>query len=110
MGNGAIDVGRFAADSWLLDRFHGGRGMFEAFLTAYLAERPLCQRDKIRLAVHFAVHIVFYSRMRWTDEEGTKQLVQVGKEMLEAVEAEASEKSMTGTFGAVVQRIRAGSS
>jgi thiamine kinase-like enzyme len=99
VGNGATDVGRFAADSWLLDRFHGGKGMFEAFLTAYLAERPLNQPDKIRLAVHFAVHIIFYSRMRWSDEEGTKQLVQVGKEMLEAVEAEDSERLMTGPLG-----------
>lgn len=99
VGNGATDVGRFAADSWLLDRFHGGKGMFEAFLTAYLAERPLNQRDKIRLTVHFAVHIVFYSRMRWTDEEGTKQLVRVGKEMLEAVEAEDSKGLIAGPLG-----------
>jgi Ser/Thr protein kinase RdoA (MazF antagonist) len=88
VGNGATDVGRFAADSWLHDRFHGDKGMFEAFLKAYLSENPLNHRDKIRLVVHFAVHIIFYSRMRWTDEEGTKTLVQIGKAMLEAVETE----------------------
>jgi thiamine kinase-like enzyme len=97
VGNGATDVGRFAADSWLLDRFHGDGGMFEAFLKAYLAERPLKQNhDKIRLAVHFAVHIIFYSRMRWTDEEGTRKLVQLGKEMLEAVETRDVESLSLG--------------
>lgn len=99
VGNGATDVGRFAADSWLLDRFHGDKGMFEAFLKAYLAECPLNQRDKIRLVVHFAVHIVFYSRMRWTDQEGTRQLVQIGKAMLEAVETEDLESLITGPLG-----------
>ncbi|KAF2112882.1 kinase-like domain-containing protein [Lophiotrema nucula] len=88
VGNGATDVGRFAADSWLVDRFHGDKGMFEAFLKAYLTEHPLKQRDKIRLVVHFAVHIIFYSRMRWTDEEGTTKLVRLGKAMLEAVDTE----------------------
>jgi thiamine kinase-like enzyme len=96
VGNGATDVGRFAADSWLLDRFHGDRGMFEAFLKAYLTEHPLKQRDKIRLVVHFAAHIIFYSRMRWTDEEGTTKLVQLGKAMLEAVETEDLKSLITG--------------
>ncbi|KAF2491348.1 kinase-like protein [Lophium mytilinum] len=99
VGNGATDVGRFAADSWMVDRFHGGKGMFEAFLKAYLTEHPLEQRDKIRLVVHFAVHIIFYSRMRWTDEEGTAELVQLGKAMLDAVEADDSKSLLTGPLG-----------
>jgi thiamine kinase-like enzyme len=99
VGNGAADAGRFAADSWLLDRFHGNKGMFEAFLTTYLAERPLNQDEKIRLVVHFAVHIVFYSRMKWTDEEGTRDFVQIGKAMLEAVEIGDLESLMTGPLG-----------
>jgi hypothetical protein len=99
VGNGATDAGRFAADSWLLDRFHGGKGLFEAFMTAYLAERPLNPYDKIRLAVHFAVHIIFYSRMRWTDDKGTKELVEVGRTMLEAVDADDQEKLAKGPLG-----------
>ena len=101
VGNGATDVGRFAADSWLLDRFHGDRGMFEAFLKAYLTENPLQRRDKIRLAVHFAVHIIFYSRMRWTDEAGTTTLVQLGKAMLEAIETEDFEVLSTGPLASL---------
>lgn len=87
IGNGATDVARFAADAWMTDRFHGEKGMFKAFLEAYLAERDLKKEGKIRLAVHFAVHIIFYSKMGWTDKDGTKKLVEVGKDMLEAVEA-----------------------
>ena len=101
VGNGATDVGRLAADSWLLDRFNGGKGMFENFLKAYLAKRPLKQHDKIRLVVQFAVHIIFYSRMRWTDEEGTKELVRIGKAMLEAVEAEDWKSLGTGPLARV---------
>ncbi|KIW05003.1 uncharacterized protein PV09_04161 [Verruconis gallopava] len=96
VGNGATDVGRFAADAWLVDRFYGGKGMFSAFLTAYLAERPLSEQEKIRLTVYFAVHIIFYSRMRWTDDEGTKKLVQTGKGVLEAVESGNQESLATG--------------
>jgi hypothetical protein len=31
-GCGATDVGQFAAEAWLLDRFRGGRGLLRAFL------------------------------------------------------------------------------
>ena len=34
-GCGATDVGQFAAESWLLERFHGGRGLLGAFLGGY---------------------------------------------------------------------------
>lgn len=88
VGNGATDAARFAGDAWLLDRFHGGRGLFEAFLKAYIANRLLNQHDRAIFAIHFGVHIIFYSRMRWTDESGTREIVRIGKELLEAVEAE----------------------
>lgn len=87
VGNCTTDAARFAADAWMLDRFHGDRGMFKAFLTGYLEEKVLDEQAKLRFVVHFAVHIIFYSRMRWTGEEGTRELVRAGKELLEAVEA-----------------------
>ena len=34
-GCGATDVGQFAAEAWLLDRFRGGKGLLPAFLSAY---------------------------------------------------------------------------
>lgn len=37
-GCGATDVGQFAAESWLLDRFRGGRGLLKAFLEGYQEE------------------------------------------------------------------------
>jgi thiamine kinase-like enzyme len=97
VGNGATDVGQFTAESWLLDRFHGGKGLLEAFLSAYLAERPLSDADKIRVAAHSGVHITFYPPMvNWTDEEGTKELVRIGKGILEAVDANDVDKLKTG--------------
>jgi Ser/Thr protein kinase RdoA (MazF antagonist) len=98
VGNGATDAARFAADAWLLDRFHGSRGLLETFLKAYITDRPLEQHDRVVFATHFAVHIIFYSRMRWTDESGTKEIVQIGKEILEAVEAEDLHSLKTGAL------------
>jgi hypothetical protein len=37
-GNGATDVGQFAAEAWLLDTFRGGRGLLRAFLSGYAEE------------------------------------------------------------------------
>jgi thiamine kinase-like enzyme len=97
LGNGATDVGQFAAESWLLDRFHGGKGLLEAFLNAYIEERPLSNAEKIRIGAHFGTHITFYpSFVKWSDEEGTRQVIQIGKEVLEAVDQEDMEKLNAG--------------
>jgi hypothetical protein len=59
-GNGATDVAQFAAESWLLDRLQGGRGLLRAFLGAYVAERPLSASDRDRVVVHFGTHLGFW--------------------------------------------------
>jgi hypothetical protein len=59
-GNGATDVAQFAAESWLLDRKHGGRGLLDAFLGAYIIERPLTKADRERVVVHFGAHLGFW--------------------------------------------------
>jgi Ser/Thr protein kinase RdoA (MazF antagonist) len=35
VGCGATDVGQFAGEAWLLDRFRGGRGLLKRFLEGY---------------------------------------------------------------------------
>jgi 5-methylthioribose kinase len=60
IGNGVTDIGQFAAEAYCLDRFRGGRGLLQAFLSAYMAGRPLRKVDAIRVAVHFGTHIVFW--------------------------------------------------
>lgn len=86
LGNGALDVGQFAAQAWLLDRF-GSRGLMDAFLKSYMNVRPLSQKDKIRLTVHFAVHVAFYAPTgQWTDESGTKLVVDMAAEVMQAVD------------------------
>ena len=86
VGSGATDAARFAAQSWLLDRFKGDRGLFQAFLSAYISKRAVMAREQVRFVVQFAVHIIFYSQMRWADQEGTKKMVQIGVDLLEAVD------------------------
>ena len=89
-GTSATDVGQFAAEAFLLDRFRGGRGLLAAFLTSYIAARGdanvLGKTWLRRMAVHWAVHVAFWpTRVEWSDSEGTKQLVDIGVGVLESV-------------------------
>jgi hypothetical protein len=89
-GTSATDVGQFAAEAFLLDRFRGGRDLRRDFLTCYFSMRKddfnLGLEWIRRLAVHWAVHIAFWpTRVPWTDEQGTKELVQTGVDVLKAV-------------------------
>ena len=44
-------------------------------------------KDKIRLTVHFAVHLAFYAPAgQWTDEQGVREIVDVAVEILQAVD------------------------
>ncbi|KAF1957283.1 hypothetical protein CC80DRAFT_503660 [Byssothecium circinans] len=84
-GTSATDVGQFAAEAFLLDRFRGGRGLLPAFLNAYVkARREGSSKDNIvigrewakRMAVHWGVHVAFWpTRVEWADREGTQKLV-----------------------------------
>jgi 5-methylthioribose kinase len=102
LGNGATDIGQFAAMAWLLDRFHGGKSLMGSFLAAYLRERQLDEKDKIRVVVHFGVCLVFYTEAsKLVDAEGTKEAVRVGKEMLEAVDVARPDKLRAGPLEAL---------
>ncbi|CAI6333315.1 unnamed protein product [Periconia digitata] len=91
-GTSATDVGQFAAEAFLLDRFRGDRGILAAFLDAYLTERDFGagavegvdeQEWITRMLVHWAVHIAFWpTRVEWTDREGTQDLVDMGRAVL----------------------------
>jgi Ser/Thr protein kinase RdoA (MazF antagonist) len=96
-GTSATDVGQFAAESFLLDRFRGGRGLLGAFLNAYIIAREqtvtLGKSWLTRVVVHWAVHIAFWpTRVRWSNEEETKALVEVGVVTLENILREDWEK------------------
>lgn len=91
-GTGATDVAQFAAESYLLDRFCGGKGLLGAFLEAYVASvkesgraSGAAGREEFvrRLVVHFGVHIAFWPTwVKWCEEEETKELVKMGREYL----------------------------
>lgn len=89
-GTGATDIGQFAAEAFLLDRFHGDKGLRWSFLSSYIWARECATgaqqigKEWIRrMAVHWAVHVAFWpTRVPWTDEEGTKELVDIGVKVL----------------------------
>ena len=97
------DVGQFAAEAWLLDRFRGGRGLLPAFLSAY---RETAQHkegrssDKTgepmteffrRVAIQLGTHLAFWpTRVSWGTEDETQDVVHQGSEIL--VRALASDR------------------
>ncbi|KAF1971735.1 kinase-like protein [Bimuria novae-zelandiae CBS 107.79] len=88
-GTSATDAAQFCAEAFLLDRFRGARGLLPAFLNAYLAVRggkALGREWFARIAVHWGVHVGFWpTRVEWTDGEGTRELVEMGAQVLRAV-------------------------
>ena len=82
-GCGATDVGQFAAEAHLLDRFRGGRGLREAFLKGYRGSGELDSRFVKRVAIHMGVHLAFWpTRVSWGTERETKEIVEVGCELM----------------------------
>ena len=82
-GCGATDVGQFAAEAHLLDRFRGGRGLRAAFLKGYRATGELDCRFLKRVAIHMGVHLAFWpTRVSWGTEKETKEIVEVGCQLM----------------------------
>lgn len=83
-GTGATDVGQFAAEAWLLDRFRGQRGLASAFLRSYVEAAKPSEEFLRRVVVHLGTHIAFWpTRVVWGSEEETREVVGIGKEVLE---------------------------
>ncbi|KAJ9663911.1 hypothetical protein H2201_005393 [Coniosporium apollinis] len=89
-GTGATDVGQFAAEAWLLDRFRGQRGLASAFLRSYVDAAKPSKEFLRRVVVHFGTHIAFWpTSVVWGSEEETREVVGIGKGVLEgALEGE----------------------
>ena len=82
-GCGATDVGQFAAEAHLLDRFRGGRGLRAAFLKGYRGVGKLDRKFVERVAAHMGVHLAFWpTRVSWGTEQETKEVVEVGCELM----------------------------
>ena len=84
-GNGATDVGQFAAESWLLDRFRGGKGILEPFLTLYKKCRGenWSLEDRRRAAIQFGTHKGYCpTRVEWPNPDQTKKLVDYANDIL----------------------------
>ncbi|KAH7122674.1 kinase-like domain-containing protein [Dendryphion nanum] len=89
-GCNATDVGQFAAEAFLMDRFRGGRGLLVAFLNAYAVAREdgwdlIGKNWTKRMVVHWATHVAFWpTRVSHTDNDGTRKLVEIGVQILKA--------------------------
>lgn len=108
-GTSATDVGQFAAEAWLHDRFRGGRGLLRAFLEAYAGRRGGVGAGWVRrMVVHWAVHVAFWpTRVEWADLEGTRVVVGMGVEVLKAVlEGDWERIFGTGLLGGVGDVLR----
>ena len=82
-GCGATDVGQFAAEAHLLDRFRGGRGLRAAFLKGYRGVGELDGKFVERVGIHMGVHLAFWpTRISWGTEKETKEVVEVGYELM----------------------------
>jgi hypothetical protein len=89
-GNGAVDLGQFSAEAWLLDRFRGGKGLLQAFLKGYVAEKGQgwSQMDARRAAIQFGTHIAFWTtRVVWGNRNETVECVRLGVEYLTRAKA-----------------------
>jgi thiamine kinase-like enzyme len=92
-GTSATDVGQFAAEAFLLDRFKGARDLRVNFLDAYVLARrwaadgkPIGKEWIGRMAVHWAVHVAFWpTQVPWADQQGTQNLVDIGVSVLRSV-------------------------
>ena len=82
-GCGATDVGQFAAEAHLLDRFRGGRGLRAAFLRGYRGTEELDGNFLKRVVIHMGVHLAFWpTRVSWGTDEETRKIVGVGCELM----------------------------
>jgi len=82
-GCGATDVGQFAAEAYLLDKFKGGRGLLQRFLSAYREDTNSDARFLQRVAIHMGVHLAFWpTRVHWGTEDETRECVEVGNELM----------------------------
>ena len=82
-GCGATDVGQFAAEAHLLDRFRGNSGLRAAFLKGYRGVGELDRKFVERVGIHMGVHLAFWpTRVSWGTEQETKEVVEVGCELI----------------------------
>ena len=83
-GCGATDVGQFAAEAHLLDRFRGGKGLRAAFLRGYGGSgEQLGDGFLRRIAIHMGVHLTFWpTRVSWGTEMETKEIMKAGCELM----------------------------
>lgn len=99
-GCGATDVGQFAAEAYLLDRFRGDRGLLDAFLGQYRKITNPSGDFQRRVAVHMGVHLAFWpSRVPWGTKEETRECLLLGHKLMRRADEEDWEWLEGGVLG-----------
>lgn len=105
-GYGATDIGQFAAEAWLLDKYRGGRGLLPAFLTAYrvAAGAKVTAYFAKRAAIHCGAHLAYWpSLVEWADFDETKKILAFGAELLRGAEQGGEEWLQGSVFAPLVK-------
>ncbi|KAL8670644.1 MAG: hypothetical protein Q9168_004823 [Polycauliona sp. 1 TL-2023] len=94
-GRAELDLGQFAAEAYLLDRFRGGRGLLDAFLNAYRRNHdhgmdlPVDRRFTRKFAVHMGIQLAFWpASVKWAEHGETKAVIHFGHELMRRGDAE----------------------
>ncbi|KAF1933522.1 uncharacterized protein M421DRAFT_52032 [Didymella exigua CBS 183.55] len=91
IGTSATDIGQFAAEAAMLDRFHGNKGLRAAFMRAYFQTSGASHGAKktlvpwlTRIAMHYAVHLVVWPgrAVHWAPPEAAAMLADHGLAVL----------------------------
>ena len=111
-GRGELDVGQFAAEAYLLDRFRGGKGLLDAFLLAYRRTWAKTHGDIAvdrqwvkRMAVHMGVHLAFWpASVKWAERDETKAVIELGHELMRRGDAEDLDWLRENLLGTLLKR------
>lgn len=105
-GNGATDIGQFAAEAYLLDRFRGGRGLLNAFVRAYKEKIKIDRGFAVRVAIYCATHLIYWPRsIYWVDKDETIKLAKDAYAVLLMIEQEDWEGLRNSFVGSVFEDI-----
>lgn len=82
-GDAIFDIGLFAGEVWLLERFRGREGLLRGFLGGYIERRTLVEEDALFTAARMAAHVGYWATTdRWGGREECDAVVEWAVEVM----------------------------
>ncbi|OAL53615.1 hypothetical protein IQ07DRAFT_677091 [Pyrenochaeta sp. DS3sAY3a] len=82
-GNALYDIGLFAGEVWLLERFRRQEGLLRGFLGGYMERRTLGEEDALLTAARMAAHVAYWATTdRWGGKDDCDAVVEWAVEVL----------------------------